>query len=75
MAVYGTRGISDKSFDGRGNYSLGIREQIIFPEIDIDKVPSISGFDVTFATTAKTDEEAFALLKGFGMPFIRRDAA
>ncbi len=69
------RGIPDKSFDGRGNYTLGVREQIIFPEIDIDKVPSISGFDVTIVTTAKTDEEAFALLKGFGMPFVRRDAA
>lgn len=69
------RGISDKSFDGRGNYSIGVKEQIIFPEIDIDKIPAISGFDVTFVTTAKTDEEAFALLKGFGMPFIRRDAA
>jgi len=69
------RGIPDKSFDGRGNYTLGVKEQIIFPEIDIDKVPTVSGFDVTIVTTAKTDEEAFALLKGFGMPFVRRDAA
>lgn len=63
------RGINDKSFDGRGNYSLGITEQIIFPEIDIDKVDSISGMDITFVTTAKTDAEALALLKELGMPF------
>jgi large subunit ribosomal protein L5 len=63
------RGISDKSFDGRGNYSMGVTEHIIFPEIDIDKVSRISGLDVTFVTTAKTDAEALALLKGLGLPF------
>lgn len=63
------KGISDKSFDGRGNYTLGITEQIIFPEIDIDKVNKISGLDVTFVTTAKTDAEALELLKGLGLPF------
>ncbi|MBT8399477.1 MAG: 50S ribosomal protein L5 [Rhodothermia bacterium] len=66
------RGVPDRSFDGRGNYSLGVKEQIIFPEIDIDKVNRISGFDVTFVTTAQTDEEAYALLKELGMPFVRR---
>lgn len=63
------RGINDKSFDGRGNYSMGITEQIIFPEIDLDKVSRINGMDVTFVTTAKTDAEALALLKGLGLPF------
>ncbi len=63
------RGISDKSFDGRGNYSLGIKEQIIFPEIDIDKVNKISGMDITIVTSAKTDAEALALLKLMGLPF------
>lgn len=63
------RGINDKSFDGRGNYSLGITEQIIFPEIDIDKIGRISGLDVTFVTTAKTDAEALELLKLMGLPF------
>lgn len=63
------RGINDKSFDGRGNYSMGITEQIIFPEIDLDKVSNITGMDITFVTTAKTDAEALALLKGLGMPF------
>ena len=63
------RGINDKSFDGRGNYSMGITEQIIFPEIDLDKVNRISGLDITFVTTAKTDAEALALLKALGMPF------
>ncbi len=63
------RGISDKSFDGRGNYALGIKEQIIFPEVDYDKVSKIRGLDVVICTTAKTDEEALALLKGFNMPF------
>ncbi len=67
------RGFSDKSFDGRGNYSIGIKEQIIFPEIDVDKVGRISGFDLTFVTTAKTDEEALALLKEFGFPFKKKD--
>jgi large subunit ribosomal protein L5 len=63
------RGISDKSFDGRGNYTLGVTEQIIFPEIDIDKVNKITGMDITFVTTANTNEEAFELLKELGMPF------
>lgn len=63
------RGINDKSFDGRGNYSMGVTEHIIFPEIDLDKVSRITGMDVTFVTTAKTDAEAFALLKALGMPF------
>jgi large subunit ribosomal protein L5 len=63
------RGINDKSFDGRGNYTLGIKEQIIFPEIDIDKVNRISGMDINFVTTAQTDAEALELLKLLGMPF------
>ncbi len=63
------RGIKDKSFDGRGNYSLGITEQIIFPEINIDKISGIQGMDITFVTSAKTDAEGYALLKAFGMPF------
>ena len=63
------KGISDKSFDGRGNFTLGVTEQIIFPEIDIDKVNKITGMDITFVTTAKTNEEAFELLKELGMPF------
>lgn len=63
------RGISNKGFDKRGNYTLGIKEQIIFPEIDIDKVKNISGMDITFVTSANTDEEAFELLKEFGLPF------
>ncbi|MBT8190828.1 MAG: 50S ribosomal protein L5 [Bacteroidia bacterium] len=63
------RGINDKSFDGRGNYSLGVKEQIIFPEINIDKIGRISGMDINFVTTAKTDAEALALLKLLGMPF------
>lgn len=63
------RGIKENGFDGRGNYTLGITEQIIFPEIDIDKVNRISGMDITFVTTAKTDKEAKALLTEFGLPF------
>jgi large subunit ribosomal protein L5 len=63
------RGLNDKSFDGRGNYSIGVTEQIIFPEIDIDKVNKIMGMDITFVTTANTDAEAFALLKEIGIPF------
>ena len=63
------RGISDKGFDGRGNYTLGIPEQIIFPEIDIDKVLKINGMDITFVTTARNDKECLALLKEFGLPF------
>lgn len=65
-------GVPDKSFDGHGNYTLGIEEQIIFPEINVDKVDRISGMDVTFVTSAETDEEAYALLKMLGMPFVRR---
>ncbi len=67
------RGLSTTSFDGRGNYTVGVREQIIFPEIDIDKVPRIQGMDISFVTTAKTDEEAFALLSLLGMPFKKRN--
>jgi large subunit ribosomal protein L5 len=69
------RGINDKSFDGRGNYSMGISEQIIFPEIDLDKVNKIQGMDITFVTTAKTDAEARALLLAMGMPFKNQQLA
>ena len=65
------RGISDKSFDGRGNYSMGIKEQLIFPEISYDKVEKIRGLDISFITTAKTDAEAKALLKALGLPFAK----
>jgi large subunit ribosomal protein L5 len=65
------RGLNPRAFDGRGNYSMGIREQIIFPEIDYDSIDQVRGLDVTIATTAQTDEEAFALLEAFGMPFRR----
>jgi len=67
------RGINDKGFDGRGNYTLGVKEQIIFPEISIDKVTRISGMDITFVTSANTDEESFELLKAFGMPFVNKN--
>ena len=67
------RGVPDKSFDGRGNYTLGLKEQIIFPEIDVDKVSRITGMDVTFVTSATSDEEAYELLKAFGMPFRKRE--
>jgi large subunit ribosomal protein L5 len=63
------KGVNEKSFDGRGNYTMGVTEQIIFPEIDIDKVNRITGMDITFVTTAKTDEEAYELLRELGMPF------
>ncbi len=63
------KGVNEKAFDGRGNYTLGVTEQIIFPEIDIDKVNKITGMDITFVTTAGTDEEAYELLKELGMPF------
>jgi len=66
------RGISDKAFDGRGNYTLGVTEQIIFPEIDIDKVSKITGMDITFVTTAGNNEEAYELLKELGLPFKKR---
>ena len=65
------RGVSDKSFDGRGNYALGIKEQLIFPEIDYDKIERVRGMDIVFVTTAKTDEEACELLSLMGMPFAR----
>ncbi len=68
------RGLSDKSFDGRGNYTIGVKEQIIFPEINVDNVNRISGMDITFVTTAKTDEESFELLKQFGLPFISKQS-
>lgn len=67
------RGIKDKGFDGRGNYTLGVKEQIIFPEISIDKVNKISGMDITFVTSARTDEESYELLKAFGMPFVKKN--
>ena len=67
------RGVNDKSFDGRGNYSMGITEQIIFPEIVLDKINKITGMDITFVTSANTDEEAHALLKAFGMPFKNKN--
>ncbi len=67
------KGISEKSFDGRGNYTMGITEQIIYPEINIDKIARISGMDITFVTTAKTNEEAYELLKEMGMPFTNME--
>ena len=67
------KGVSDKGFDGRGNYTLGVKEQIIFPEISIDKVTKINGMDITFVTTAQTDEESYELLKAFGMPFVNKN--
>jgi large subunit ribosomal protein L5 len=69
------RGISAKSFDGRGNYSLGIKEQIVFPEIDYDKVDVIRGMDITITTSAKTNKEAFALLQAFNFPFKEKEAS
>jgi len=63
------KGVNEKAFDGRGNYTMGVTEQIIFPEIDIDKVNRITGMDITFVTTAQTDEEAYELLREMGMPF------
>jgi len=67
------RGINDKGFDGRGNYTLGVREQIIFPEVSIDKVTRINGMNITFVTTAQTDEECYELLKAFGLPFANQN--
>jgi large subunit ribosomal protein L5 len=69
------KGVNEKSFDGRGNYTMGVTEQIIFPEVDIDKVNKITGLDITFVTTAHTNEEAFELLKELGMPFrnVKKD--
>jgi large subunit ribosomal protein L5 len=66
------RGLSDKSFDGRGNYTIGVKEHTVFPEIDVDKVTKVFGMDITFVTTANTDQEAYELLKAFGMPFVKR---
>ncbi|MET4075286.1 MULTISPECIES: 50S ribosomal protein L5 [Hymenobacter] len=70
------KGINDKGFDGRGNYTLGVKEQIIFPEISIDKIKGISGMDITFVTNAENDEQSYELLKAFGMPFAnaKKDA-
>src|ERR1035437_7398784 len=67
------RGLSDKSFDGRGNYTLGLKEQIIFPEINVDKINKILGMDITFVTTAKNDNEAYELLQSFGVPFRKKE--
>jgi large subunit ribosomal protein L5 len=67
------RGVPDKSFDGHGNYTIGVKEQIIFPEIDVDKVTRITGMDITIVTSAKTDVEAYELLKALGMPFVKRE--
>ncbi|MBL1121792.1 MAG: 50S ribosomal protein L5 [Ignavibacteriae bacterium] len=67
------RGLSDKSFDGRGNYTLGVKEQIIFPEINVDKITRVLGMDITIVTSAKSDNEAYELLKTFGMPFIKKE--
>jgi large subunit ribosomal protein L5 len=67
------KGVNDKGFDGRGNYTLGVKEQIIFPEIFIDKVNKINGMDITFVTTAQTDQESYELLKAFGMPFVNKN--
>jgi len=69
------KGVSDKGFDGKGNYTLGVKEQIIFPEISIDKVQKINGMDITFVTTAKNDEESYELLKALGMPFVQKNQA
>ncbi|MCO5248560.1 MAG: 50S ribosomal protein L5 [Chitinophagales bacterium] len=66
------KGVSDKSFDGRGNYSLGIKEHIVFPEINIDKINKISGLEITIVTTAKTDAEAYSLLSAIGIPFKKK---
>ena len=67
------KGVSDKGFDGRGNYTLGVKEQIIFPEISIDKVQKINGMDITFVTNAGSDEESYELLKALGMPFVTKN--
>jgi len=69
------RGINDKGFDGRGNYSFGVTEQLIFPEIDIDKVNNINGMNITIVTDATSDQEAFGLLKAFGLPFKNQKKA
>jgi large subunit ribosomal protein L5 len=66
------KGVSDKSFDGHGNYTVGVKEQIIFPEINVDKITRINGMDITFVTTSKNDIEAYELLKELGVPFVKR---
>jgi large subunit ribosomal protein L5 len=66
------RGLSDKSFDGRGNYTMGVKEHTIFPEIDVDKITKVFGMDITIVTTARTDQESYELLKAFGLPFVKR---
>jgi len=66
------RGLPDRSFDGRGNYTIGLKEHTVFPEVDVDKVARIFGMDITFVTTAESDQEAYELLKAFGMPFVKR---
>jgi len=68
------RGLPDRSLDGRGNFNMGLKEQIVFPEINYDKIEKIRGLNITIVTSAKTDEEGLALLKGFGMPFAKREA-
>jgi len=67
------RGLSDKSFDGRGNYTLGVKEQIIFPEINVDRITRVLGMDITIVTSARSDNESYELLKSFGMPFIKKE--
>ena len=67
------RGLSDKSFDGRGNYTIGVKEQIIFPEINIDQITRVMGMDITFVTSAKSDSDSHALLKLFGVPFVKKE--
>lgn len=67
------RGLSDKSFDGRGNYTIGVKEQIIFPEINVDKITRVMGMDITFVTTAQSDNEAYELLQSFGVPFRKKE--
>jgi large subunit ribosomal protein L5 len=69
------RGVPDKSFDGNGNYTLGVKEQVIFPEIDIDNIGKLFGMDITFVTSAESDDEARELLRSFGMPFVKRESA
>ena len=66
------RGVNSKGFDGKGNFNMGVKEQIIFPEIDIDKISNVTGMDITFVTNAKTDEECYALLKAFGFPLTEK---
>ena len=69
------RGVSDKSFDGRGNYTLGIKEHMIFPEVNVDKITRLYGMDITIVTSAKTDQQAYELLKALGMPFRKKEVS